>query len=79
MGSGYYDRTFQFVLKKNRQQPFNTNLIGLAHSFQEVEKIPVENWDVPLRYIVTEKAHIKNITKLENDKNNIGCHNPDVQ
>ncbi|PID41690.1 MAG: 5-formyltetrahydrofolate cyclo-ligase [Proteobacteria bacterium] len=56
MGGGYYDRTFRFLLNNNNQSPpFRTNLIGLAHSFQEVETLPTEEWDVPLAYIATEK------------------------
>ena len=29
--------------------------IGLAYSFQKVKKIPINNYDIKLDYIVTEK------------------------
>ena len=46
MGGGFYDR-----LLSNWQQ---TNFIpvGLAHRCQEVERLPVEAWDVPLSQIL---------------------------
>ncbi|MDW6002936.1 5-formyltetrahydrofolate cyclo-ligase [Vibrio mangrovi] len=49
MGGGYYDRTLEPWFKnKSGAKP-----IGLAHSCQFVEKLPVESWDVPLPKIVT--------------------------
>ena len=51
MGGGYYDRTFEFV-SHNSDKPL---LIGLAYEAQKVEHIPAENWDIPMRLIVTEK------------------------
>ncbi|OKP04204.1 5-formyltetrahydrofolate cyclo-ligase [Xenorhabdus eapokensis] len=47
MGGGFYDRT----LAKWQQQNFYP--IGLAHNFQLVEKLPSENWDIPLPEIIT--------------------------
>lgn len=48
MGGGFYDRTLAGV-----SGPL---LVGLAHSIQEVEYIPREDWDIPLNFVVTEKA-----------------------
>ncbi len=48
MGGGFYDRTFA-------QAPPNLISIGLAHQCQQVEKLPVESWDMPLDYIVLGK------------------------
>lgn len=47
MGGGFYDRTLV-----NWQQ-HNVYPIGLAHDCQQVETIPVENWDIPLPKIIT--------------------------
>lgn len=44
-GKGYYDSILQEVPIK----------IGLAFSNQEVESIEVEEWDVPLDQVITEK------------------------
>jgi 5-formyltetrahydrofolate cyclo-ligase len=57
MGGGYYDRTFSFKHQNNagRQQktPF---LIGYAYDFQHINKLPAEDWDIPLDGIVTESG-----------------------
>lgn len=50
MGGGFYDRTFAFV--KADSTPI---LLGLAHECQRVAKVPVAEWDVPVRGIVTGK------------------------
>ncbi|MCK0163319.1 5-formyltetrahydrofolate cyclo-ligase [Marinobacter sp. S6332] len=52
MGGGFYDRTFAFSRLRPRLAP---KLIGLAHDFQKVERLPVEPWDVPLHSVVTDK------------------------
>ena len=54
MGGGYYDRTFSFIKQFNAQKP---RLIGLAHHLQEVEKLPIESWDVPLTAVVTDHGY----------------------
>ncbi len=46
MGGGYYDRAFADI-----EGP---TLIGLAHQFQQVDKIPTDPWDIPLELIVTD-------------------------
>ena len=51
MGGGYYDRTFSFIRQFGLCKP---RLIGLAHDFQKVEKLPVASWDVPLALVVTD-------------------------
>ncbi|MCG9598307.1 5-formyltetrahydrofolate cyclo-ligase [Vibrio sp. Isolate25] len=51
MGGGYYDRTLEpWFHHKSGAKP-----IGLAHDCQQVDKLPVESWDVPLPKIVTPK------------------------
>ena len=51
-GGGFYDRYFKRI-KKNKK----ITTIGLAYSFQQVEKIPIDNFDIKLDYIVTEKKN----------------------
>jgi 5-formyltetrahydrofolate cyclo-ligase len=57
MGGGFYDRTFAFKCKQNHRSP--PMLIGLAHHFQEQDKLPVEAWDIPLNGIFTDKSFKK--------------------
>jgi len=51
MGGGFYDRSFEFR-KGNNDAPL---LIGVAHSFQEVENAHPEEWDVPLDRVITDR------------------------
>ena len=60
MGGGFYDRTFEFLKRSGERKP---RLVGLAHHFQQVSKLPVESWDVPLSAIVTDKEVI-HVSKL---------------
>ncbi len=53
MGGGYYDRSFAF--KKHRKNWARPRMIGVAYSFQRVEQLPVQAWDVPLNAVITEK------------------------
>jgi 5-formyltetrahydrofolate cyclo-ligase len=55
MGGGYYDRSLSYMEKETNKRPVNQKplLIGVAHSIQAVEKIPVAAWDVRLNMIVT--------------------------
>jgi len=54
MGGGYYDRTFAFLHRRlGWQRP---RLVGLAYSFQQVERLPGEAWDVPLWGAATERG-----------------------
>jgi 5-formyltetrahydrofolate cyclo-ligase len=51
-GKGFYDRYLNKYLKK-----FNNILtIGVAFSFQKYHKLPINNADVKLDYILTEKG-----------------------
>ena len=52
MGGGYYDRS----LAGNRIKIHRPLLVGMAHSFQEVDKLPVDSWDISLHAIVTDKG-----------------------
>lgn len=51
MGKGYYDKTLATISTLKRRP----TLIGVAFSCQQVEKIPVDSWDIALDMIVTEK------------------------
>ena len=52
MGGGYYDRTFAYK-KGQKSKPL---LIGYAYSFQYSSAIEVQDWDIPLDGVVTEKG-----------------------
>ncbi|MCY7296092.1 5-formyltetrahydrofolate cyclo-ligase [Alteromonas sp. a30] len=54
MGGGFYDRTLA-TLNTSKQKP---KVIGLAHDCQQAEKIPTENWDIPLDAILTPSQWI---------------------
>ncbi|WP_279160455.1 5-formyltetrahydrofolate cyclo-ligase [Thomasclavelia cocleata] len=45
-GGGYYDRYLK---------DYCGNVIGLAFNFQQVEKLPVEKFDLPIKIIIDEK------------------------
>ena len=53
-GGGYYDRLIEKLSKKK-----NIMTIGLAFSFQKIDKVPVNEYDKKLDYIVTNKYIIK--------------------
>jgi 5-formyltetrahydrofolate cyclo-ligase len=48
MGGGFYDRSFEFC----RQAGTKPKLFGLAHQCQQVDKLPVESWDIQLKDII---------------------------
>lgn len=52
MGAGYYDRTFAYL--QHRQYWLRPRLMGVAYSFQQVDRLPAQPWDVPLFGIITE-------------------------
>ena len=52
-GAGYYDRTLA-ALRTHRR----IAVIGLAHSVQEVDRVPAEPHDVPLDCVLTEREVI---------------------
>jgi len=63
MGSGFYDRTLA-----NWQQ-HQVYPIGLAHNCQQVDKVPVEYWDIPLPEILTPtRSHHFKIESNEQKK-----------
>ncbi|MGK9175435.1 5-formyltetrahydrofolate cyclo-ligase [Yokenella regensburgei] len=47
MGGGFYDRTLQ------HWQRYNVQPVGFAHDCQQVDALPVEEWDIPLPAVVT--------------------------
>lgn len=49
-GGGYYDRLFGLTGKEEAQR------VGFAYSFQIVERLPGEDWDVPVHALCTEKG-----------------------
>lgn len=51
MGGGFYDRTFAFSRHRPRLCP---KLIGLAHTCQQVEQLPMASWDIPLHGVATD-------------------------
>lgn len=54
MGAGYYDRTFQFLLKNPQKK--HPKLIGLAYAFQLMNELDADPWDVPLDAVVSEEG-----------------------
>ncbi len=53
MGGGFYDRSLHFMhFRKSTYKPY---LIGLAHAFQQLDKLPQQPHDVPLDMIATEQ------------------------
>ncbi len=53
MGAGYYDRTFSFLLE--RERPTKPYLLGLAYEWQLLADFSREAWDVSLDAIATEE------------------------
>ena len=51
-GKGYYDRYLTKYLKKFK----DILIVGVAFSFQKHHKLPKNNQDVKLDYIITEKG-----------------------
>ena len=57
MGGGYYDRAFEF--RRWRTVWHAPRLVGLAYSFQQVERITSAAHDVRLDAVVTEEGVVK--------------------
>jgi len=55
MGAGYYDRALRRRLDAARRWR-RPRLIGVAFACQELERIPVSPWDVPLDLVITERG-----------------------
>ena len=56
MGGGFYDRTFHYKRHSPKSMP---HLIGLAHELQRQATLPVNEWDVALDAIVTDRQIYK--------------------
>ena len=54
MGGGFYDRTLAALPDKHRPV-----LIGIAHSCQQADSLPVQSWDIPCDIIVTPRTCIR--------------------
>lgn len=52
-GGGFYDRAMSLA---GDERPV---MVGIAHAFQEVERVPTEPWDQPLDAVVTEDEIIE--------------------
>ena len=52
-GAGYYDRALVPLKDATLKKPV---LIGIAYEFQKIDEIPIEKWDVPLNFVITEKT-----------------------
>lgn len=55
-GGGFYDRSFAFL--QDRERPALPLLVGIGYSFQEVDTLAAESWDVKLDLIATERELI---------------------
>ena len=54
VGRGYYDRCFEFLLRRGGWQ--RPKLLGVGYEFQHVAPLRREPWDVPLWGAVTDAA-----------------------
>lgn len=65
MGGGFYDRCFAFM--QNPQQPSfkMPQLIGTAHSCQEVAQLSTEIWDIALQEIMTDSSAYKTVASAQ--------------
>lgn len=52
MGRGYYDRALRFL--RHRRHWSRPKLVGVAYSFQQVDELELQPWDIPLWGAVTE-------------------------
>lgn len=50
MGGGFYDR----ALARLAHKPHRPRLLGVAHHFQRVERLPVADWDQPVDEVITD-------------------------
>jgi len=51
MGGGFYDYSLRNVSASSSKP----RLVGIAHACQEVEKLPIDEWDIPLDAVVTDR------------------------
>jgi len=55
-GGGWYDSSLAFL--GNEPRPERPLLVGIGYTFQEVEAVPIQPWDVDLDYVATDTALI---------------------
>ena len=60
-GSGYYDKSINILKNHFKKEKKFFITIGLAYSIQEEKKIPRENHDIKLDYIITENEVLSHI------------------
>ena len=53
MGGGYYDASLAVL--QMRSHWHKPRLVGLAHEFQRIDHLAVDEWDVPLHGILTNE------------------------
>ncbi|MDH5426200.1 MAG: 5-formyltetrahydrofolate cyclo-ligase [Gammaproteobacteria bacterium] len=53
MGGGFYDRSLHF--RRHQKSWRKPKLLGLAHECQKLDQMPVEDWDIPVDGVITEK------------------------
>lgn len=54
MGGGFYDRSLAY--RKMRKKWHKPTLLGLAHECQQVDRLVMASWDMPLAATVTGKG-----------------------
>jgi len=55
MGAGFYDRALAGVQYRFKKPAY----WGLAHSCQQTERLPRDDWDMPLQGVITEKCVLR--------------------
>lgn len=53
MGGGFYDRALAVLVR----QPHKPLLLGVAHTFQQVDLLPAAPWDQPVDGVVTDSLN----------------------
>ncbi len=54
LGAGFYDRHFAWLARRRAWR--RPRLVGLAYDFQQVERLPRADWDIPVWGIVTDRG-----------------------
>lgn len=57
MGGGFYDNSLNFLNHGQRTNPIR--VFGIAYRFQQIERIPRDDWDVPLHGVFTDSEFIQ--------------------
>ncbi len=60
-GKGYYDKFLKKIkmLQKNTRTRITITTIGICFSFQVIDRVPIEEHDIKMDYILTENEIIK--------------------